>query len=90
VPDRDLPLGLDEIELGELAGSIDRALIGPLGAQHRAQLPQIIIENRLRPLIARFWDQVPDAGVRDPFDITHEDGNLLAVRSSFDPAGGRE
>jgi len=47
VADRDLPPWLDQVELGELAGAIDRALIGPLRAEDRAQLAQIVIEDRL-------------------------------------------
>ena len=45
--DGDLSSWLDQVELGELSRAIDRALIGALRAQDRAQLAQVVIEDRL-------------------------------------------
>ena len=79
VADRDLLARLEEIELQQLAGAIDGALIGALGAQDRPQFAQGVIEDRLAAPIARLGDQLADAGVRDPVDVAQQPGDLLAV-----------
>jgi hypothetical protein len=47
VTDRDLRARLPEIELQQLAGPIDGALIGPAALKQRPDLAQIVIEDRL-------------------------------------------
>jgi hypothetical protein len=66
VADRDLGLGLPEVELAELAGPVDGALVGAPGGQQRPQLAQVLVEDRLAARVAELGDQLADAGVGDP------------------------
>lgn len=66
VADRNLGLGLPKIELAELTGTVDGALVGALGSQQRAQLAQVLVEDRLAADVAELGDQLADAGVGDP------------------------
>jgi hypothetical protein len=60
VADRDLVARLEEVELQQLAGPIDRPLIGAPGQVARAELAQVVVEDRLRALVAELLDQLPD------------------------------
>jgi hypothetical protein len=52
VADRDLVLGLPEIELADLAGAVGGALEGAWRAEHRAQLAHVVLEDRLAARVA--------------------------------------
>jgi hypothetical protein len=58
VPDRDLALGLPEVELADLTRPIDRALIGPRRQEHRSDLAQVVVNDRLAARIAQRLDQL--------------------------------
>jgi hypothetical protein len=49
VADRDLLARLPEVELQQLAGPVDGALIGPAALEQRPDLAQVIVEDRLAP-----------------------------------------
>jgi hypothetical protein len=52
VADRDRRRGLPEVELADLAGPVDGALVGATGQIERAELAQVVVEDRLAALIA--------------------------------------
>src|SRR6516165_1514933 len=79
VTDGNLRLGLEQVELQELAGPVRGALIGALGTDDRAQLAQVAIEDRLAARIAALADQLADAGIGDSRHIAQQLGDLLAV-----------
>jgi hypothetical protein len=88
VADRDLGLRLPEVELAELGRSIDGALVGALGTEDRAQLAQVIIENRLGASVTGLFDQLADSGVGDSLDLAEQAGDLLAVGIELGSLGG--
>jgi hypothetical protein len=50
--DRDLGAWLEEVELQQLAGTVERALGGAPGLEQRAHLAQVAVENGLPALIS--------------------------------------
>src|SRR3954454_4038914 len=78
--DRDLRSGLPQIELQQLAGAIDRALIGALALIERPDVAQVVIEDRLRPVVAELLDQLADALARDPPVIAQQAMDLVLDR----------
>jgi hypothetical protein len=66
VTDRDLGLGLPEVDLADLGGPVDGALVGALGGKARAHLAQVIVEDRLGALITELGYQLADAGAGNP------------------------
>ena len=88
--DRDLPGGLPEIELADLARAIDRALKRPGRIKQRPHLAQVAIDDRLAAIEPQRRDELPDplpgqlrVGLQQPVDLDLNG-------SSFDPAAGRE
>ena len=62
MPDRDLPPRLPEIELADLARAINRPLKRPRRRrEQRADLAQIVVDDRLAALKAQRRDQLADA-----------------------------
>ncbi len=58
--DRDLVLGLPQIELADLPRPVDRPLKRPRCLKERADLPQVFIDDRLAPLEPQRRDQLAD------------------------------
>ena len=77
VADRDLGPRLPEVELADLPGSVDGALVGAPGGKARAHLAQVVVEDRLAALIAELGDQLADAGARDPGSAAQQSLDLL-------------
>jgi hypothetical protein len=61
VSDRDRLTRLEQIELQQLAGSIKRPLVGAPGQVTGTQLAQVVVQDRLRTLVAELLDQLTDA-----------------------------
>ena len=82
--DRDLAPGLGEVELGQLAGSVDGALVGARRWQVAgAELAQEIVEDRLAAAVAELFDLLADADARErrllveqSLDLTNEGTEL--------------
>ena len=79
VADGDLRPGLHQVELQDLPGAVGGALVGARRGEARADLAQVIAEDRLAALIARGGDQLHDprrrqAGVfaQELFDLALE------------------
>src|SRR5215211_655055 len=88
VADRELLLRLPEVELQELGGTVGGALVGALRAEDRAQLAQVVVEDRLAAVVAGLGDQLADPGVGDPPLLAQQAGDLVAVRVEL-RGGGR-
>jgi hypothetical protein len=58
--DRDLRAWLPQIELADFAGPIDGPLIGPRPGEQRADLAQVVIDDRLAPVEPQRRDQLTD------------------------------
>jgi hypothetical protein len=77
---RDLTLGLPQIELADLAGSVDRALKRPRWwREQRLDLMQVVIDDRLAALEPERRDQLSDPlarqlgiGLQQPVDLVLE------------------
>jgi hypothetical protein len=80
VADRDLRSGLPQVELQQLAGAIDSALIGPPALEQRPDVAQVVIEDRLRPVVAELLDQLADALARDPRVVAQQAMDLVLER----------
>jgi len=60
VADRDRPRGLPEIELAQLAGPVDRALVGAQRQVAGADLAHVVVDDRLGAVKAQLGDQLAD------------------------------
>jgi hypothetical protein len=87
--DRDRLARLEQVELQQLAGPIDRPLIRAPRQIARAQLAQVVVEDRLRALVAELLDQLPDPLAGQARIAAQQPIDLVAERSSFDGRGGR-
>ncbi len=65
VADGDLLARLPEVELADLPGPVDGALVGAPGGKARADLAQVVVEDRLAALITELGEQLADAGAGD-------------------------
>ena len=74
------PWSLREIELQQLAGPIDRALIGPPALEQRPDLTQVVIEDRLCPGMPQRLDQLADALAGDPRIVLQQAVDLVLER----------
>jgi hypothetical protein len=95
VADRDLGPRLPEVELADLPGPVDGALIGAPRGEPRADLAQVLVEDRLPTLIAELGDQLADAGARQAMVGAQQALDLLLERVELgglllaSPVGGR-
>ena len=80
VADRDLAPRLEEVELAELAGSVDGPLVGALGAQDPAAARAGSRRGSSSSPGSRRFDQLADAGVVIPSTFAQQAGDLAAVR----------
>src|SRR5262249_30717150 len=77
---RDGPAGLPEVELPELAGSVDGALVVARGGQtERADLPQVVAQDGPAARVAELAEELVDAAGRHPRLGAKEAIDLLAV-----------
>jgi hypothetical protein len=77
VTDRDLRSRLPQVELQQLPGPIRRALIRPRALEQRPDLAQVVIEDRLRTLVAELNDQLADALARDARIVAQQAMDLV-------------
>jgi hypothetical protein len=66
VADRDLLARLPEVELADLPGPVDGALVGAPGGEVRPDLAQVVVEDRLASFVAQLCDQLADASIETP------------------------
>ena len=84
VADRHLALGLPEVELQQLAAAIDGALEGPRPRRvERAQLSDVVIDQRLAAVEAQLADQLEHAD-RGQLGVLAQQPLDLLFGSSFD------
>jgi hypothetical protein len=90
VADRDLASRLPEVELQQLPGAVDRALVGAPALIKRAQLAHVVVEDRLAALIAELLDQLADplggdprVLLQQPLDVVLERGELRRSRRAL-------
>jgi len=77
VADRDLGLGLPEVEPADLPRPIDGALVGAPGSEARPHLAQVVVEDRLAALIAKLFDQLAHTGAGEEVIGAQETLDLL-------------
>jgi hypothetical protein len=80
VADRDLAARFPQVELQQLPGPVDGALIGPPALEHRPDLAQVVVEDRLGAVIAQFLDQLADPLARDPRVVLQQAMDLVLER----------
>jgi hypothetical protein len=85
VADGELDPGLEQIELDQLAGAIDRALVGPPALIQRTQLAHVVIEDRLATRVAQRLHQLADPLGRDPRVVLQQPLDLLLERVELRP-----
>ena len=78
--DRDLARGLPEVELDQLAGPVAGALVGARLDEVRTDLAQVVVEDRLRTLIAEPLEDLQDPLARDPGIVAEQPIDLRAER----------
>ena len=84
--DRDLLARLPEVELADLPGPVDGALVGAPGSEARAHLAQVVVEDRLAAFEAELRDQLADAGAGHAVVALQQALDLLLEGVEF---GGR-
>jgi len=84
--DRDLVPGLPEVELADLPGPINRALVGARRPEHRAHLTQVVIDDRLAAIKPKRRDQLPDPLPSDLRVIPEQPVDLILKRIELRPA----
>jgi hypothetical protein len=80
VADRDLSAWLPEVELDELAGTVDRALERAWRVNDRPHLAQVVVDDRLRALEAERLDQLADAHAGERRVIAQQAQDLVLER----------
>jgi hypothetical protein len=73
-------LGLPQIELADLAGPIDRALIRPRHREQRPDLAQVVIDDRLTAVEPQRRDQLPNTLPRQVRVILQQPVDLVLER----------
>jgi hypothetical protein len=77
IADRDLPLGLPQIELQHIARAVHRALKRPLISEEQAHPAHVVIHDRLAALEPLLSQQLPDPLALDLRILTQQPVNLV-------------